>query len=59
MACISPNSRTGLLIYVALVDRRVEIVTDAGINSKVDQTVWDELAQEIAGAARAVILPTG
>jgi putative membrane protein len=53
------ESRTGLLIYVALVDRRVEIVTDAGINSKVDQSVWDELAREIAGAARRGDLAEG
>ena len=53
------ESRTGLLIYVALFDRRVEIVTDAGIDSKVDQFVWDELAQEIAGAARRDDLSSG
>lgn len=53
------ESRTGLLIYVALVDRRVEIVTDAGIDSKVEQSVWDELAQEIAGAARRGNLSDG
>ena len=53
------ESRTGLLIYVALIDRRVEIVTDAGIDGKVDQSVWDELAQEIAGAARRGDLAEG
>ena len=53
------ESRTGLLIYVALLDRRVEIVTDAGINGKVEQAVWDELAQEIAAAARGDELAEG
>jgi putative membrane protein len=53
------ESRTGLLIYVALFDRRVEIVTDAGIDSKVDQSTWDELAREIAGAARREDLTAG
>jgi putative membrane protein len=53
------ESRTGLLIYVALFDRRVEIVTDAGIDSKVDQSTWEELAREIAGAARREDLTAG
>ena len=42
-----------------MLDRRVEIVTDAGINGKVEQTVWDELAQEIAAAARGDELAEG
>ena len=46
------QSRTGLLIYVALADRRVEIVTDVGISSKVSQHTWDKLAQDVAEAAR-------
>ena len=33
--------RTGVLIFVALAERRVEVVADAGINSKVDQAAWD------------------
>ena len=45
--------RTGVLIYVAIVDRRVEIVADAGINSKVAQSEWDKLAAQLASAARA------
>jgi putative membrane protein len=53
------EARTGLLIYVALFDRRVEIVTDAGIDRKVEQSIWDELAQEIAGAARRNDLTDG
>jgi putative membrane protein len=53
------EERTGLLIYVALADRRVEIVADAGINEKVNQSTWDELAQDIIIAARADALPDG
>jgi putative membrane protein len=44
--------RTGVLIYVALIDRRVEIVADAGIHSKVGDAVWQELAREVTSAAR-------
>ena len=53
------EERTGLLIYVALSDRRVEIVADAGINGKVNQSTWDELAQEVIHAARAGALSDG
>jgi putative membrane protein len=44
--------RTGVLIYVALIDRRVEIIADAEINSKVDQSTWDGIARDVTGAAR-------
>jgi putative membrane protein len=53
------EARTGILIYVALAERRVEIVADAGINAKVEQAAWDELAGEIVVAARAKALVDG
>jgi putative membrane protein len=53
------ENRTGVLIFVALADRRVEIVADAGINSKVDQSAWDELAREVVMAARGGVLADG
>jgi len=46
------EARTGVLIYVTPRDRRVEIVADVGIHSKVGEAAWEELAQEISGAAR-------
>ena len=53
------EARTGVLIYVALADRRVEIVADAGIHSKVDQSAWDELAHDVTAAARDGCLVDG
>jgi putative membrane protein len=53
------EQRTGVLIYVALADRRVEIVADAGINAKVDQSDWDGIAQEVVSAARNGALGEG
>jgi putative membrane protein len=53
------EARTGVLIYVALADRRVEIVADAGINQKVDQADWDALAREVGTAARKGALGEG
>lgn len=46
------EARTGLLIYVAVLNRRVEIVADAGIHAKVDEATWDGLADEVTLAAR-------
>jgi putative membrane protein len=51
--------RTGILIYVALADRRVEIVADDGINKKVTQSELDKLAQEVVVAARSGTLTDG
>ena len=34
---------SGVLIYVQLVDRRIEIVADRGINAKVDQASWEAI----------------
>jgi putative membrane protein len=51
--------RTGVLIFVALADRRVEIVADAGIDAKVEQGAWDELTRDIIVAARGGTLADG
>jgi putative membrane protein len=53
------EARTGVLVYVGLTDRRVEIVADNGINSKVSQAEWDEMARQIELAARQGKLPEG
>jgi uncharacterized membrane protein len=36
---------SGVLIYVQLIDRRVEIVADRGISAKVDQLAWDAICR--------------
>jgi putative membrane protein len=53
------EDRTGVLIYVALLNRRVEIIADAGIHSKVGDAAWQELAAEITAAARTDRLVDG
>jgi putative membrane protein len=53
------QDRTGVLIYVTPIDQRVEIVADVGIHSKVGQAAWEELAEEISGAARQAHLVDG
>lgn len=43
---------SGVLIYVQLVDRRVEIVADRGIAGYVAQATWDDLCRGLERAYR-------
>ncbi len=38
------EENSGVLIYLLLAERTVHIVADRGINKKVSQTQWDEIA---------------
>jgi uncharacterized membrane protein len=38
---------SGILIYVQLVDRRVEILADRGIAARVPQAEWDAICREM------------
>jgi hypothetical protein len=44
---------SGVLIYVQVVDRRIEIVADRGINSRVEQQTWDAISRTVETAFRA------
>jgi putative membrane protein len=46
------SSRTGVLIYVSLLPRRLEILADSGIHAKVGQTIWDEAVAQLGAEAR-------
>ena len=43
----------GVLIYIQLVDRDIEIVADRGINAKVEQREWEEICHRMESAFRA------
>jgi len=43
----------GVLIYVQLVDRNIEIVADRGIAARIPQTDWEALCRRIEEAFRA------
>ncbi|MBI4191783.1 MAG: TPM domain-containing protein [Betaproteobacteria bacterium] len=43
---------SGVLIYVQLVDRRIEIVADRGINARVEQQQWDAICRRMEAAFR-------
>ena len=46
------SARTGVLIYVSLLPRRIEILADAGIHAKVGQDIWDKAVALLAAEAR-------
>lgn len=58
------EENTGVLLYVQLVDRRIEIVADRGIAERVSQPEWDAICrsmeiqfksrQYLAGALEAI-----
>ena len=43
----------GVLIYLLLADREVEIVADRGIHVKLGTQVWEEICREMEAAFRA------
>lgn len=44
---------SGVLIYVQLVDRRIEIVADRGISAKVAQAQWDAICRRMEDEFKA------
>jgi putative membrane protein len=51
--------RTGVLLYVSIMPRRIEVVADDGIHSRVDQATWESMVAQIASGARAGQLADG
>ncbi len=41
------RNRTGILLFVSLLERRIEVIADAGIYQAVDGAVWSEVAARI------------
>lgn len=46
------EENTGVLIYVQLVDRKIEIVADRGITARVSQSEWDEVCRAMEARFR-------
>jgi putative membrane protein len=53
------GSETGVLIFVALDDRQVQILADQGIHDKVGDPVWNRAASAIGTAMQGGHDPTG
>ena len=46
------QDNNGVLIYVLLADRAIEIVADRGLNSRVAPQEWQQLVKRLSGAMR-------
>lgn len=49
----------GVLIYLLLADRRVEIVADRGIDREIGQAEWDNICREMEESFRLGLLEEG
>lgn len=47
------KDHTGILILVSLLEHRVEVLADRGINLKVAQGTWDEIVHRITAGIKA------
>jgi uncharacterized membrane protein len=47
------HANNGVLIYVLLADRAVEIVADRGINERVSPEEWEQVCREVETHYRA------
>jgi putative membrane protein len=47
------KERTGVLIFLSLLERRVIVLGDSGINARVEQREWDSVVARIADGIRS------
>ena len=45
--------RTGILFYLSLREKRLEILADSGIDSKVDPGFWDTVLKDVVSEIKA------
>ena len=45
--------RTGILILVSLLERRVQVLADSGINARVKPGTWDEIVEIVLAGIKA------
>lgn len=43
------RAETGILIFISILERKVRILGDRGINDRIDPQLWQEFAGEMAG----------
>lgn len=46
------ENRTGILLFVSLLERRVVLLADSGIHQKVEPGQWEEITRRLAGEIR-------
>ncbi len=53
------RDRTGILIYISQLEKKVMIIGDAGISKKVEQSNWEEIVQDLVVSIRGKNLTKG
>lgn len=53
------QDRTGILVMVSLLERRVEILADTGINAKVSRDTWQNILNDMIGKIKSGDLTEG
>ncbi|MEP2773287.1 MAG: hypothetical protein ABJH05_14140 [Fulvivirga sp.] len=53
------KSRTGIMLFVSLAERRALVMADTGINEKVDQSTWDDLVGHLIDNIKRNEMVTG
>jgi uncharacterized membrane protein len=52
------RDRTGVLIFAALAEHRVEVIADEGIYAAAPNTVWDEVVADLVSGLKRRRSPT-
>ena len=47
------KARTGILIFISLLERQVVVLGDSGINQKVTLKTWDDIVQKIINGIKS------
>ncbi len=53
------KDRTGILVMASLLEHRVEILADTGINAKVSKDMWQEIVTDMVGRIKSGDLTEG
>jgi len=53
------KDRTGILVMVSLLEHRVEILADTGINAKVPRDMWEKILNDMIGKIKSGDLTEG
>lgn len=53
------RDRTGVLIFLSLLERRVIVIGDTGINTKVEPSEWNEVVQRVVAGMRSGMTADG
>ena len=46
------RDRTGILIFISVLERRIELIADSGINKKIAQSKWNDIVTHIINGVK-------